>query len=225
MLYLLPNLLDENLDHEAFLPSSVGEMIPQLNGFIVESEKKGRKYLKRFVKNIQDIPVRVLNTHTTPEEVDLLAAPMQKGEKWGLLSDAGLPVLADPGARLVRRLQGLKIPVHTFPGPSALVYALQLSGLSAQSFTFHGYLPRKAEGLKPFLKSLSMNHTHLCIEAPYRTDALLKMLITYLPDTAYLSVAWDLTLPSQGVRTQKVSAWMKNIPTLGKVPAVFLFRI
>jgi len=225
MLYLLPNLLDENLDHEAFLPPSVGEIIPQLNGFIVESEKKGRKYLKRFVKNIQDIPVRVFNTHTTPEEIDLLAAPMQKGEKWGLLSDAGLPVLADPGARLVRRLQGLKIPVHTFPGPSALVYALQLSGLSAQSFTFHGYLPRKAEGLKPFLKQLPGGHTHLCIEAPYRTDALLKGLITYLPDTAYLSVAWDLTLPSQGVRTQKVSAWMKNIPTLGKVPAVFLFRV
>lgn len=224
MLYLLPNLLDDELDHTPFLPPSVGEIVPHLDGFIVESEKLGRKFLKRFVDQIQDIPVRVLNEHTTPDEVDLLAAPLQKGEKWGLLSDAGLPVLADPGARLIRRLHGLKIPVHTFPGPSSIIYALQLSGLSAQSFTFHGYLPRKPHDLENFFKYLRSNHTHLCIEAPYRTDKLLKTLLAKLPHDAHLSVSWDLTLPSEGILTQKVSAWKKKVPTLGKVPAVFVFR-
>ena len=86
-------------------------------------------------------------------------------------------------------------------------------------------LPRRREELKPFLKRLPLNHTHVCIEAPYRTDALLKNLIAHLPNAALLSVAWDLTLPTQGVCTQKVFTWKKNIPILGKVPAVFLFRL
>jgi len=223
-LYLLPNLLDESLDHAPFLPPSVAEIVPELDGFIVESEKPGRKFLKRFVKNIQAIPLRTLNEHTTPEEVDLLAAPLQRGERWGLLSDAGLPVIADPGSRLIRRLHGLKIPVHTFPGPSSIIYALQLSGLPAQSFTFHGYLPRKPHEFEEALRKLPNNHTHICIEAPYRTDRLLKMLITELPHNTLLSVSWDLTLPSQGVRIQRVSAWRNNTPILGKVPAVFVFR-
>lgn len=223
MLYLLPNLLDESLDHKPFLPPSVAEIIPQLDGFIVETEKPARKFLMRFIPNIQEVPLRILNEHTTPEEVDLLAAPLQKGEKWGLLSDAGLPVLADPGARLIRRLHGLKIPVHTFPGPSSIVYALQLSGLSGQSFTFHGYLPRKPQDLERLLSKLPQKHTHVCIEAPYRTDKLLKTLLAYLPHDALLSVSWNLTLPTQGVVTQKASAWKKNLPTLGKVPAVFVW--
>ncbi|NGX51023.1 MAG: Ribosomal RNA small subunit methyltransferase I [Chlamydiae bacterium] len=223
-LYLLPNLLDDSLDHDPFLPPSVGEIVRELDGFIVESEKPGRRFIKRFIKEIQGIPVSVLNEHTTAEEVDLLAAPLQRGERWGLLSDAGLPVLADPGARLIRRLHGLKIPVHTFPGPSAIIYALQLSGLSAQSFTFHGYLPRKPHEIEAFLRTLPKRHTHIAIEAPYRTDRLLQSLITHLPHNTQLSVAWDLTLPSQGVRTEKVSAWRKESPNLGKVPAVFIFR-
>jgi len=224
MLYLLPNLLDDSLDHVPFLPPSVAEIIPELDGFIVESEKLGRKFIKRFIQKIQEVPVRVLCEHTTPGEIDLLAAPMQKGEKWGLVSDAGLPVIADPGSRLIRRLHGLKIPVHTFPGPSSIIYALQLSGLSAQSFTFHGYLPRKPHEFERIVNTLPERHTHICIEAPYRTDALQRALISHLPGNALLSVAWDLTLPTQGVCTQKVAIWRKKTPTLGKVPAVFTFR-
>ena len=224
MLYLLPNLLDDSLDHKLFLPSSVDALIPELDGIIVESEKPGRKFLKRFIQKIQNVPIRMLNEHTTAQEIDLLVAPMQKGEKWALVSDAGLPVLADPGAQLIRCLNGLKIPVHTFPGPSAMIYALQLSGLSAQAFTFHGYLPRKPHALEQTLRNLSENHTHVFIEAPYRTDKLLSTLIASLSEETLLCVAWDLTLPSQGVRTQKIAAWKKKIPVLGKVPAVFLIR-
>ncbi|MCB1110992.1 MAG: SAM-dependent methyltransferase, partial [Chlamydiia bacterium] len=170
----------------------------------------------------RDIPIRLLNEHT--ESIDELLGPLQKGETWGLISDAGLPVMADPGARLVRRLRSLNIPVETFPGPSSIVYALQLSGLSAQNFTFHGYPPRQEEALRERLRTLPKDHTHVWIEAPYRSDALLKKFVAHLQDETELSVSWNLTLPNQGVRTGKILKWRQDFPTLGKVPAVFIVR-
>ena len=225
MLYLIPNLLDENSDHRLHLPNQVGLVIQNLDGFIVESEKIGRKFLQRFIKKIQDVPIKVLNEHSSPNDIDHLAAPMQKGERWGLLSDAGLAAIADPGASLIRRLHGLKIPVKTFPGPSSIVYALQMSGIYAQTFTFHGYLPRKPDAIKNFFKYLKKNHTHICIEAPYRTDKLIHTLIDYLPPEASLSVASNLTLPTEQIIMQKVAKWKKNSLVFGKIPAVFVFRI
>lgn len=222
MLILLPNLLDTSLDHTPFLPTSVGEIVSSLDGIIAENEKEARRFLKRFTENFRDIPIRLLNEHT--DEIDSLIAPFQKGEKWGLVSDAGLPVLADPGARLIRRLHTLNVPIETLPGPSSIVYALQLSGLPAQVFTFHGYPPKDPNALKEKLRTLPKNHTHLFIEAPYRTDKFLNTLIHNLQDAADLSVSWNLTLPSQGVKTQKIAQWKKAIPTLGKVPAVFVIH-
>lgn len=220
MLYLLPNVLGEELPHDPFLPPSIGGIVEKLDGIIAESEKGARRFLKRFTKNFRDIPIALLNEHT--DSIDPLLGPLQKGETWGLISDAGLPILADPGARLVRRLHSLKIPVETFPGPSSIVYALQLSGLSAQNFTFHGYPPRKEEALNEKLRTLPKGHTHVFIEAPYRTDKLLKNLVYGLQEETDLSVSWNLTLPGQGNRTQKVSQWRKSLPELGKVPAVFV---
>jgi 16S rRNA (cytidine1402-2'-O)-methyltransferase len=220
MLYLLPNLLDENLDHDPFLPSSVGEVVCSLDGMIAESERATRRYMKRFTDKFRDIPIRLLNKHT--QEIDSLIAPLQQGEKWGLISDAGLPVLADPGACLIRRLHTLKVPIETLPGPSSIVYALQLSGLPAQHFTFHGYPPKDEKTLKEKLRTLPKDQTHLFIEAPHRTDKFLKNLIHNLQEETDLSISWNLTLPSQGVKTQKIAQWKKAIPSLGKVPAVFV---
>lgn len=220
MLILIPNLLDETLDHSPFLPQSVGEVVASLDGMIAESERGARRFMKRFAEHFREIPIRLLNEHT--DEIDSLLAPLQKGEKWGMISDAGLPVLADPGARVIRRLHSLNIPIETLPGPSSIVYALQLSGLPAQSFTFHGYPPKEKKKLKELLRTLPKDHTHLFIEPPYRTDKFLQTLIHNLQDETDLSVAWNLTLPSQGVKTLKISQWKKNIPTLGKVPAVFV---
>lgn len=222
MLILLPNLLDESLDHSPFLPQSVGEIVASLDGIIAESERGARRFMKRFTDKFRDIPIRLLNEHT--DEIDTLLGPLQKGEKWGLVSDAGLPVLADPGARLIRRLHTLKVPIETLPGPSSIVYALQLSGLHAQSFTFHGYPPKDDKKLKEMLRTLPKDHTHLFIEAPYRTDKFLKTLVQNLQDETDLSIAWNLTLPSQGVRTQKIAQWKQSLPALGKVPAVFVIR-
>ncbi len=221
-LYLLPNFLGEGLEPTSFFPHVVGEVVPTLDGLIAESEKGARRFLKQFHPTFREVPILLLNEHT--DEIDTLLAPLQKGERWGLISDAGLPVLADPGARLVRRLHSLKIPVHTFPGPSSLVYALQLSGLSAQNFTFHGYPPRDLKALKEKLRTLPKNQTHLFIEAPYRTDKLLQTLIEGLQEETDLSVAWNLTLPTQGVRTDKIAKWKSKGLSLGKVPAVFVIR-
>ncbi len=222
MLYILPNLLDESLDHNSFLPPNLGEIVSSLDGIIAESEKAARRYMKRFTENFRDIPIRLLNEHT--KEIDDLLPPFQKGETWGLISDAGLPVLADPGAPLIRRLHTLKVPVQTFPGPSSIVYALQLSGLSAQNFTFHGYGPKDEKELKEKLRTLPKDHTHVFIEAPYRTDKFLNNLVNGLQDETDLSVSWNLTLPTQGVKTQRISQWKNALSSLGKVPAVFVIR-
>ena len=222
MLYLLPNLLDESLDHQSFLPPNLKAIIASLDGIIAESERAARRYMKRFNPNFREVPIRLLNEHT--KEIDPLLPPLQKGESWGLVSDGGLPVLADPGAPLIRRLHSLKIKVQTFPGPSSIIYALQLSGLSAQNFTFHGYGPKEEKALKEKLRTLPKGHTHIFIEAPYRTDRFLNHLVNGLQDETDLSVSWNITLPNQGVKTQKISQWKKELPHFGKVPAVFVIR-
>lgn len=229
-LLLLPNLLDEELDHTDFFPSSLDAVVPTLDGLIAESPKGGRRFLKRFTypegKTFREIPILLLNEHSTDDALEELLIPLKRGEKWGLISDAGLPVLADPGARLVKRLHELKITAIAFTGPSSIVYALMLSGLSAQSFSFHGYLPKKPEELRHKLKKLEKEgQTQVFIEAPYRTSKLLQFLLETLDGDTVLCLAWNLTLPAQGVRTQTVREWRKKpLPELHKVPAVFLFE-
>ncbi len=232
-LYLLPNVLGEDLSHKDFFPKSLDKLVPTLDGLIAESPKEGRKYLKRFAypegKTFREVPIELLNEHTPDEDLDELIQPIKKGESWGLISDAGLPVLADPGARLVRQLHRLSLPVHTFPGPSSIIYALMLSGLSGQNFAFHGYLPRKPEELRPAIQGLekrshSEKETEIVIEAPYRSDKLFDTLIRTLRPNTELSISWNLTLPDQGVQTKTVKEWKQGkAPNLHKTPAVFVF--
>jgi len=233
-LLLLPNLLDEELSHRDFFPPNLEDIIPTLDGLIAESPKGGRRFLKRFSypegKSFRDTPIHLLNEHSTDEEIKELLEPLKQGEKWGLISDAGLPVLADPGSRLVMYLHELSIPVQAFPGPSSIVYALMLSGLPAQNFAFHGYLPQRPGELSFKLKDLEKRasyekQTQVFIEAPYRTEKLLRFLLEVLEGDTLLSLAWNLTLPTQGVRTQTVKEWKKKpLPSLKKTPAVFLFK-
>lgn len=228
-LLLLPNLLNKDLHHSTFLPSSVDRAVSTLDGIIAESEKEARAYLKRFTfseeRTFRDIPIRVFNEHS--QEVDSLLEPLRKGEKWGLISDAGLPVIADPGYQLVRRAADFGIQVKSFVGPNSMIQALMLSGLPAQSFAFHGYLPRNdAEKVIKTLEMRSeMEHaTQLFMETPYRNMVVFKMLMDTLSDGTLLSVAWNLTLPTQGVETHPIKVWKKRaLPALDKSPAIFLF--
>ncbi|MBM3192197.1 MAG: SAM-dependent methyltransferase [Chlamydiae bacterium] len=232
MLYLFPNVLSEEQSHELFFPKSVDAHVTEIEGLIAESEKSARSFLKRFSftrdRTFRDIPIKLLNEHTTEQELkELIALLMQKGP-WGLISDCGLPCLADPGARLVALAHKRKISVKTFPGPSSIVMALMLSGLVVQSFTFHGYLPRELPQLQEALASIEKEviqkkRVQVFIEAPYRSEKLLHTLRETLAPDLLLSLACDLTLPTEEVLLLSIAEWRKkDLSSLNKRPSVFL---
>ena len=225
-LFLLPNLLGEEAVLEDWLPSSVARAISGLDGLIAESEKGGRHYLRRFAfpapKTFRDIPIVLLNEHT--KEIKELLAPMLQGQTWGIVSDCGLPCLADPGAALVFHAREAHVAIEAFVGPSSLILGLMLSGFPAQRFAFHGYLDRELKQVAIIEKrSREDKSTQLFIETPYRTQKLLTQLLEKLHPKTQLCIAWDLTLPTQGVITQKVAEWkQKPLPALDKKAALFL---
>lgn len=233
-LILLANMLhDGEQNIQSYLPEAVISSIAYLDGLIAESEKGGRYYLKRFPfpegKSFRDIPIRVLSEHTKEDELKELIAPMKEGKRCGLISDAGLPCLADPGARLVLLCRQQGIEVEATVGPSSIVMALMLSGLGAQKFCFEGYLPKDSGALSSHLvmlqkRSMQEGSTHLFIETPYRSQQMLGALLATLHDRTYLSVSVDLTLPTQEVITKTVKEWKKGVKIdLTKKLCVFVF--
>jgi 16S rRNA (cytidine1402-2'-O)-methyltransferase len=231
MLLLLPNLLGEFPHHEPFLPSSVDKAVTSLDGLIAESESAGRRYLARFKleKPTHLIPMAVYNENTPDEDLDFLLEPMMKGERWGFVSDAGLPCIADPGSKLVMRARRNGIAVQAFIGPSSIMMALMLSGLPGQRFAFLGYLDKDEQTKKKQIldyekMSMSQKMTMIFMEAPYRNKAVLDLLLSTLQENTVLSVAWELTLPEQGILTQTVALWKKSpLPNIDKKNALFLF--
>lgn len=224
MLVLLPNLLSPESTPDITFTPSVAQAVATLHGLIAESPKGGRAFLRHFGR--LDMPQTLLNEHTTPDELEELLKPLIKGENWGLVSDCGLPCLADPGTNLIQRARALNIPIEAHSGPSSIPLALMLSGLPAQSFTFHGYLERDPLKLPAQLLSLQKQKlTHIFIEAPYRNEKLLTLLIKTLADSTRLCVAWDLTAPTQGVLSLPIHKWKKTpLPQIDKHPAIFLFH-
>lgn len=230
-LLLLPNLLGDHKYHEPFLPTSVDKAVASLDGLIAESETAGRRYLSRFQtkKTAQETPIAVYNEKSTAEEIDFFLEPIAKGERWGLVSDAGLPCIADPGARLVKRARQLGIAIQAYVGPSAILLGLMLSGFSGQSFSFHGYFDKEPKNREEQIKGLELasrksGTTQIFIEVPYRNKHVLDHLVNTLRDDTWLCVAWDLTMPEQGVLSQPISQWKKStFPNLEKKPAIYLF--
>jgi 16S rRNA (cytidine1402-2'-O)-methyltransferase len=229
-LLLLPNLIGDHKYHEPFLPQSTEKAVKSLDGLIAESEKGGRRYLSRFLDAEQTrmMPIALLNEHSAKDDVDFFLEPLAKGEVWGLVSDAGLPCVADPGAKLVFRARQRGFQVQAFIGPSSMMLALMLSGLPGQEFSFHGYLGRQAEQRERAINKLEQESkktavTQIFMEAPYRNEHLLESLLKTLNNKTYLAVAWDLTMPTQGVICQQVGLWKKiPKPNIHKKPAVFL---
>jgi 16S rRNA (cytidine1402-2'-O)-methyltransferase len=233
MLYLFPNLLADIETHSVYLPGSVDAAVAQINYLIAESEKEGRRFLRRFTfdnKTFRDIPIRLLNEHSQESDKRAILKEMIQGGKWGLVSDGGMPCLADPGADLVLMAKANHIPVETFSGPSSILFALILSGLGGQRFMFHGYLPKEEDLLLQELKkiekvSLKEKSTHLFIETPYRNHKLLEKILIALNAQTWLCIACDLTLPSQFCQTQQLKNWSRErLPDLNKRPTVFVLR-
>lgn len=230
-LLLLPNLLGEHRYHAPFLPGSVDKVVGTLDGLIAESEQAGRRYLGRFEtkKPAKDIPIALYNKNTPDADIDFILEPISKGERWGLVSDSGIPCMADPGSKLVRRARARGLQVQAFVGPSSILLALMQSGLPGQKFYFHGYLEKDHQKRKREIQLLEKQSskeesTQIFIEAPYRNQALIEQLVETLSDDTWLCVAWELTMPEQGIVSQPISLWKKSpLPNLEKKNAVFLF--
>lgn len=229
-LLLLPNVLGDVKNHQVYLPESIDKAVSTLDGIIAESVGGGRRFLGRFEtkKPAHEIPLALLNEHTPDADIDFLLEPIRKGERWGLISDGGLPCIADPGSKLVQRAKASGIVVQAFVGPSSVMLSLMLSGLPGQRFAFLGYLDKDPKGREQEIKQLEKkssqeDSTQIFIETPYRNASVLESLLKVLDEDTSLCVAWDLTLPTQGIVSQKVALWKKSpLPNLEKKTAIFL---
>lgn len=219
-LLLLPNLLGPVEHQDLYLPSSVGRAVEGLDGLISESDKGGKKFLSYFKRMLPQI---LFNKNTPDGDIDFILEPIVKGERWGYVSDAGLPCIADPGSKLVKRARELGCGVQAFSGPSSITLALMLSGLESQAFCFHGYFSDRTT-IADLQRMGRM--CHLFIEAPHKNDLLLAKLIAEAPQDAELSTAVNLTLPDQAVITQKVATWRKvPRPILKGKTVLFILKL
>ena len=207
------------------LPTSTLRTLKSLRHFVVENAKSARAFLKDAGIDPKQMQMQELNENQDFQE---LLAPLSGGASVGLLSEAGCPAIADPGAQFVEAAQAAGIRVVPMVGPSSLVLALMASGLEGQRFAFCGYLPREAEARKRRIRELEArsrreHETQIFIETPYRNDVMVAALLETLSGQARLCVATDLTLPGEAVRTLSVARWRQSRPVIGKRPTVFLF--
>jgi 16S rRNA (cytidine1402-2'-O)-methyltransferase len=232
VLYLIPNTLGEGNAEAlaAVLPATVRSRAGRLGYFIGENAKTTRAFLKKVgtERPIQEIEIRELNVNTPAREIDHLLAPILGGADAGLVSEAGCPAVADPGALLVRRAHAHGVKIVPLVGPSSILLALMASGLNGQSFAFHGYLPvdsaERAKRLRDLEEqSRKAKQTEIFIETPYRNRALLDTLIATCAPSTLICVAVDLTLETETIVSRPAAEWKKT-PALDlhKRPAIFL---
>lgn len=227
-LYLIPAPLGENAAHT--LPQYVINLLHGLDIFIAERAKTARRFIKETnpSKPFSELTFYELGKHTPPEEYALFLQDAENGKDIGLLSEAGCPGVADPGAAIVRAAHQKGIEVVPLVGPSSILLGLMASGLNGQDFCFHGYLPPKKPDLMRELKFLEQRvfkhaQTQIFIETPYRNMALIETAINTLSPDMLFCIAANLTLPEEYVHTLSISAWrQRNIPDLDKQPAIFL---
>lgn len=228
-LYLIPVPLGPT-PPETSLPASVLATVRPLKYFVVEQAKTARAFLKAVGTDtvLQELQLEELNEHTKADALDHLLTPLRAGHNVGLLSEAGCPAVADPGADLVALAQNEGIRVVPLIGPSSLLLALMASGLNGQRFAFQGYLPAKEVERNKALKDLEAEsrkrqQTQLFIETPYRNRALFDAILQNCQPTTRVTIATDLSLPSESVRTRSVQAWKKETPPeIERRPTVFL---
>ncbi|MBQ9587875.1 MAG: SAM-dependent methyltransferase [Bacteroidales bacterium] len=216
---------------DASLPRHNMQLLNGCRTFIVEEVRSARRFLKSagFPHPIDSLTFHILNEHTAPEQITHFLDDIEQGYDVGLLSEAGLPCIADPGALVTRMAQQRGFEVVPLVGPSSLMLALMASGLNGQQFAFHGYLPVKPQQRAATIRlleanALKYNQTQIFIEAPYRNDQMLQTLATTCRADTLICVASDLTLASQYIRTLPAKAWQQQLHTvsLHKRNTVFL---
>lgn len=228
--YLIPTTLGDS-PVENVIPQYVVDIINSTNHYIVENIKTARRYLiKAGIKaKIDDLRFYELNKHSLPEEYESYLNPIKEGQNIGIISEAGTPGVADPGADIVEIAHRKNIPVVPLVGPSSILLSVMASGLNGQSFAFVGYLPiKKHERIKRIKelewKSQTENQTQLFIETPYRNNNLLDDLLTTCSGDTKLCVAADITLESEFIKTKSIREWKKGVPNLHKRPTIFLIH-
>ncbi len=243
-LFLLPNVLgySDDLGNEqlmAMIPANVLSTTASLDYLIAENAKTTRAFLKRIAplyplcKPLQEIRIAELNVNTAPDALPELLEPIMNGQNGGLISEAGVPAVADPGANLVRFAHIKKVRVRPLVGPSSILLAVMSGGLNGQSFAFNGYLPTDMQQRVKRIKALEERsradkQTQLFIETPYRNQALLESLLNTCRNDTLVSLATDLTLPSESIETMSTAQWKqrlseKKMPDFHKKPTVFSF--
>lgn len=227
-LYLIPSPLGEN-DPSEVIPGYVLDLLKELKIFVVEEIRTARRYLSKagLKGKIEGLEFFELNEHTEQSEIESYIKLFDDGNNVALISEAGLPAVADPGAQLVAIAHRHGIQVVPFTGPSSLMLALMASGMNGQSFAFCGYLPAKTEERRNKLKSLeklsaTTGQTQIFIETPYRNDAMMKDILSCCHDGTRICIAANITMPDSFIRTLTVREWKKSGITIGKQPCVFI---
>ncbi len=228
ILFLIPTSLGDTA-FDRILPAYNTEILTALKFFIVEDVRTARRFLKKSnpAIDIDSLTFFVLNQHTSPADISSFLVPMDKGFDMGVISEAGCPAIADPGADVVAIAQQKSYQVVPLVGPSSILLALMASGFNGQSFAFNGYLPVNSTDRAKALKKLenrvyAENQSQLFIETPYRNMKMLEEILNSCQPNTKLCIAADITLETEFIKTLSVTQWKKNRPDLNKRPCIFI---
>lgn len=229
-IYLIPTTLGDSAPLEV-LPISIKRTIEDVDYYIVENEKSARKFIKKISprKSQPKLVIETLNKYTEQASIYEFLVPCLEGNDIGVISEAGCPGVADPGADIVKIAHEKGIQVVPLVGPSSILLALMASGLNGQNFAFNGYLPIDAAERKKSIKELerkskSLNQTQLFIETPYRNDKLLDQMLKTLNKQTQICIAVDITLNAEYIATKTVANWLKTPIDLHKRPTIFIIQ-
>ncbi len=229
-LYLIPTTLGDNEPLEV-LPLSVKKVVESLDHFIVENQKTARRFIKRITPNKSQpsLVLKSIDKYADALEVAKYLDVCEQGISIGLLSEAGVPAIADPGAEVVKLAHQKNIQVVPLVGPSSILLAMMASGMNGQNFAFNGYLPIDRADRKKVIKqlerlSLDKNQSQIFIEAPYRNEKMLVDLKAILTPSTHLSIACDITLPTEYIKTLSIEKWKKEHSDLQKRPTIFIIH-
>lgn len=226
-IYLIPVPLGGN-DYNKVIPDKVLNITKTLRYFIVEEIRSARRYLRLIDRDfpIDDSVFYVLNEHTDESQIEYYLDPLKKGSDIGLMSEAGLPGIADPGSQIIRIAHKLNFKVIPLSGPSSVIMALIASGLNGQNFTFHGYLPVKdierISRLREIEKRISRGETQIFMETPYRAQKMAESIIKECHPDTKVCIAADITLNTEEIRTLTIAEWKKKLPDLNRRLVIFL---
>ena len=229
-LYLLPTTLGENEPLEV-MPYSVKTMVELIDHYIVENEKSARRFIKKITpkKSQPSLTIMKLDKYAEELETRTFLDVCEQGISVGLLSEAGVPAVADPGATIVKLAHEKGIKVVPLVGPSSILMALMASGMNGQNFAFNGYLPIDNSDRKKAIKDLEKlskekNQSQIFIETPYRNEKMFTDLKSVLTPATLLCIAVDITLPNEYIKTYSIADWKKQSPDLHKRPAIFIIQ-